>query len=126
MLTQVKELYISFSNCVVSKEELQTGLQIINALKCFNQIEIFYLDLTRNIYVFSILKSYLSKFDCLKMMRNVILKLDSCKILDAEVLNIQSLNTYSNLEQVIISLDNNKITEAAFQNFLVISQMLKL
>lgn len=61
---------------------------MINYLKNFNLLETLYFDLTQNAYVFSILKSFLSKYDILKLMKNAILKLDSCKIIDKDILNI--------------------------------------
>jgi len=45
-------------------------------LKEFNNIETLYFDLSENPLIFSVLKTFLSKYDNLKLLKHLILKIN--------------------------------------------------
>ena len=100
---------------------LNTGLYLLNFLKDIGTITTLYLDLSENMYIFSILKSFLSKYDNLKNMKTFILLMDRCKIIDSEMVHLSMLNTFNGLENCALSFSKNKLSSSSLPSFHLVS-----
>ena len=127
LLGYVKELYINFHGSYLkNKKNITKGLKLVNFLKEFNQLDTIYLDLSENTYVFSILKSFLTKYENFKFMKNVVVKIEKCKIFDSDLIFLTVINTFNSLESLAIVCGNNKLTSSSISTFLAFGKILKL
>ena len=127
LLVYVKELYINFHGSYLkNKKNITKGLKLINYLKDFGQLDSLFLDLSENTYVFSILKSFLTKYENFKFMKNIVIKIEKCKIFDSDLIFLTVINTFNCLESLAIVCGFNKLTSSSISTFLAFGKILKL